>query len=421
MKTIPALWKKPTARRPVLGRGEFGCTLGLTAIFSIVYCAPVLAQIERGTVATHNRLSDTATADKPQSKTWYHDGSWWAVVTDGENLSLFQHGSGSWEKRLIVGEANVGRCDCFPAGDDLYALAFNGRRTVLYRLTYSEGQYQKSDGWETPVELALGSSSETATLVRDTTGRLWVSAEEGLSIALYHSLDDERTWTGPITIRDGVSDDDISVMTTLPDSRIGVMWSDQRRMEFGFATHVDGAPPEQWTLESVTADGPIADDHINIAMGSDGTLYAAVKTEYDTNGMTQLGLLRRTPDGVWSDVAPVTILSPTDTGTRPIAVLNEERGEVYVFYTNWADSPRTISVKTTRTDVLQFPLESLRIIEHSRGLNNVTSTRQRVDGQTGVMILATPPSGDFVEYAFIRDFRALSPVSSVSGWKVERE
>lgn len=418
---IPASWKRTTPRERVSGQGMSGCTLALAALCSMVYCAPVSAQIERGTVATHSRLSGTVTADKPQSKTWHHDGSWWAVVTDGENLGLFQHGAGSWEKRLVIGDANWGRCDCLPAGDDLYVLVFNGRRTVLYRLTYSDGQYQESDGWETPVELALGSSSETATIVRDTTGRLWVSAEEGFSIALYHSLDDERTWTGPLTIRDGVSDDDISVMTTLPGGRIAVMWSDQRRREFGFATHLDGAPPEEWTLESVTADGPIADDHINIAMASDGTLYAAVKTEYDTDGMTQLGLLRRTPDGVWSDVAPVTILSPTDTGTRPIAVLNEERGEVYVFYTNWADSPRTISVKTTRTDVLQFPAESLRIMEHSRDLNNVTSTRQRVDGQTGAMILAAPPNGDWVEYAFIHDFSALSPVSSVSGWEEGRE
>ncbi|MFH1744293.1 MAG: hypothetical protein ABIH23_35270 [bacterium] len=379
------------------------CSISLLVTVSFSHAAT----FETGTV-----VSGAATEAKPQSKCWYHDGSWWTVLADREHLGLFQYQTGEWTRAMNLDDLGVGRCDCLPIGDDVYVLAFATTRTTLHRLSYVGGVYQFAPGWEIPVELPLMGSSETATIARDTTGRLWMCAEESREIRLYHSLDNERTWTGPVTIRDGVSDDDISAVAILNGGRIGVMWSDQNRREFGFAVHTDGDAADEWGLESVTGDGPVADDHLNLAVASDGTLYAAVKTEFDTAGMTQLGLLRRSPDGEWSDVIPVTILSTTDTGTRPIVVLNEARGELYVFFTNWADSPRSISVKSTTTGSPQFHEDSVRVIQNPGDLNDVSSTRQNVDNNTGLMVIAS--AGGSVEYCFIREFSSLFGESGIS-------
>lgn len=387
--------------------------LSIHLVFNI--CARAQA-FDCGLFLTEGRVADTATADKPQSKAWHHAGRWWCALSDRQALSVYRLDETGWSKHLDLMAQGFERADCLPDGDDVYILAYTSRSPTLHKIHYNGTGYNFSEGWETPVELSLSQSSETATIARDTTGRLWIGTDGSRAVDVYYSSGGERDWSGPITIREGITSDDICAITALAGGKIGVMWSDQSRMEFGFAVHRDGDAPENWTLEAVTSDGPLADDHINLAQATDGTLYAAVKTEFDATGRPQLGVLRRSPSGEWSDLAPVTVLSATDTGTRPIVVLNEERGELYVFYTNWADSPRTISVKTARTDDLLFPRESIRIAIQDGDLNNATSTRQIVGHETGVLILSTPSRGRAVHYCLIRDFEVLTGHSGIAGW-----
>ena len=54
----------------------------------------------------------------------------------------------------------------------------------------------------------------------------------------------------------------------------------------------------------------MADDHLNFAVASDTTLYAAVKTSYDTAGFPKIALLIRRPTGggpggTWDDLYEV--------------------------------------------------------------------------------------------------------------------
>src|SRR5690606_7240983 len=72
----------------------------------------------------------------------------------------------------------------------------------------------------------------------------------------------------------------------------------------------------------------MADDHLNVAIASDGTLYVAVKTSYDTSGLTKIGLLVRRPSGTWDNLYHVDY-----AGTRPIVLLNEMTGRLIVAYT----------------------------------------------------------------------------------------
>ena len=299
---------------------------------------------------------------------------------------------------LPLGANGMARADCLPHGANVYILAHSTAGAALYKIHYNGSVYQCSEGWETPVELSFGESSETATITRDTTGRLWIGTDAETSIVVYYSDSTGREWSGPVTLREGVSTDDICAVTVLREGQTGVMWSDQVRTEFGLAVHEDGDDPEVWTPEYVRAEGKLADDHINIARASDGTIYAAVKTEYDTIGMPQLGVLKRTPEGKWSDLAPITVLSATVSGTRPVALLDEKQGYLHVFYTNTAVTPRKIMLKSSATDNLCFPQEGQCVLEDEAGLSNVTSTRQPITKESGILILSTQMTGHSIKY-----------------------
>jgi hypothetical protein len=116
-----------------------------------------------------------------------------------------------------------------------------------------------------------------------------------------------------------------------------VLWSNQRTEMFGMKTHADGASPTAWSEDEMPASqsaqnvgAGFADDHLNMAVGSDGTLYCAVKTGYDTPGYDKLILLVRRPNGAWDNAYEVTEIE----GTRPIVMLNEAIGKIRVVYTS---------------------------------------------------------------------------------------
>lgn len=128
--------------------------------------------------------------------------------------------------------------------------------------------------------------------------------------------------------------------------RIGVFWSNQNTKRFGFKYHTDGTDPSAWSADEVPAsqsalnfDSGMADDKMNMTVASDGTLYCAVKTRYNTIGQTQIGLLVRHPSGTWDNLHTVT----TFEGFRPFVILNEALGrlrfymfqqiQVEIFYT----------------------------------------------------------------------------------------
>ena len=83
----------------------------------------------------------------------------------------------------------------------------------------------------------------------------------------------------------------------------------------------------------------MADDHIHLAVASDGTLYAAVKTSYDSSGYPRMCLLVRRPSGVWDNLYQVDTI-----GTRPIVMINEAAGKLIVAYTQ-SDSGGNIYFK----------------------------------------------------------------------------
>ena len=130
-------------------------------------------------------------------------------------------------------------------------------------------------------------------------------------IVVYYSDSPYTTFQGPVEIASGViGGDDISVITAMPGNKIGILWSNQNTKRFGFRVHNDGDAPTIWSADELPAsqsavDGVgtgMADDHLNVKVATDGTLYAGVKTGYDTAGYPKMSLLVRRPNGIWDNL-----------------------------------------------------------------------------------------------------------------------
>ena len=303
-------------------------TVGFLIAFACIASAPAPPA-----AATTNSLASISvsqdTADKPQSKVWFYSGSWWAVLPSTaespQGTWLWQlQPDLSWAAALHLSSATDARADVTLDGALAHVLLY-GAAPELVSLEHSTATHTY-EAWSlrptnTPVSLP---GSETASLAIDSTGRIWIATESGTSVHAHYADSPYTSFSGPVVLATGIAADDIAAVTALPDSTIGVLWSNQNTERFGFRIHLDSDGPTVWQADEVPAsqsalnvgDG-MADDHLNLAVGTDATLYAAVKTSYDTSGFPTIALLVRRPNGTWDDLYEV------DTaGTRPVVVLN---------------------------------------------------------------------------------------------------
>jgi len=353
------------------------------------------------------------TGEKPQSKLWQHGGSWWAVLASvavqPSGTWLWQLTPQGWTNVLLLSTATDVRADALSLGDVTHILLY-GPSSSLVSIQYDAGTgsyalwSQRSSA--TPVSLP---GSETATIAVDGTGRMWLASDNAPAVEVRYSDAPYTSFSTAITVATGIRPDDIADVTAMPGG-IGVLWSNQATQRFGFRVHQDGAAAGSWGAMEVPAKESalnighgMADDHLNMAVASDGTVYASVKTSYDTSGIPVLGLLVRRPNGVWDPFHPV------DTkGTRPNVLLNEGAGEVTVMYTQ-STRYDNILMKSAPIGTLDFSGSPTRAL--AGAYNNVTTTKANWAGQVLVMASSTTATGQF----FLTVQAAPVPVAPVAG------
>ena len=289
------------------------------------------------------------TGEKPQSKVWQYDGKHWTVLSQGGSTYLWRLDGNFWTRLSQLAAFNS-NADVKVVNNVVHILLYTGTEAHLVSRQYDPGNYNYTT-WsprQGTQRIHLDDDAETATLDIDGTGRMWVIfngdddddgeedyiAPETDNIFYKYSDYPYNFWSSRSTLFSGVDADDIGAVISMP-GKIGVLWANSNSQRFGFRTHLDGAPPSQWTQDEIPASQSahnvgkgFSDDHINMALASDGTLFCAVKTSYDTSGYPVIGLLIRRPSGVWDDFYPVA-----NIGTRPIVLLNESAGKVKVMYT----------------------------------------------------------------------------------------
>ncbi|THU39350.1 T9SS type A sorting domain-containing protein [Niastella caeni] len=282
----------------------------------------------------------SATRVTPQAKVWNYAGKWWAVLTNSDGTKVFRLDGSVWTDVLTLVSATNSRADCRVVGNLAHVLLLRGAGSASYFISLEyDPALQRYKRWTqrtSTVNIVFESGNTTATLDIDSTSRIWIASNSNGNMLVRWSDPPYSTFSAPITIASGATNNDICAVTALP-GRIGVLWSNQNTRLFGFKTHVDGASPTTWSADEAPAsqsalnvgDG-MGDFQMNLVAASDSTLYCAVKTAYDKNGYPTIALLVRRPNNTWDNLHPVT---SSKEGDRPFVVLNEAAGKVKVFYT----------------------------------------------------------------------------------------
>jgi hypothetical protein len=130
------------------------------------------------------------TGQKPESKLWHHDGSWWAaMLSPGGNGShrIFRLQGNDWvDTGVVVDPRSATKEDVLSLGTTLYILSRSGDGTPnrLRRYTYAAGTYHLDPGF--PVDVP-GTNAESTVLARDSRGRLWLTYESNSKIFVARS------------------------------------------------------------------------------------------------------------------------------------------------------------------------------------------------------------------------------------------
>lgn len=341
------------------------------------------------------------TADKPQSKLWHHDGSWWALMVSAPTgaVHVFQLSEDlrAWrDTGTVVDSRPDSRGDALAVGDLTYVASRGAGHIALAKLVYDRARrsYTQAAGFPVPV---VAGASDSVTVTRDSRERLWMTYQQRRRVHVLHSTSSDREWTQPFApgvVYPRVSADDISTILAV-NGAVAVMWSDQAGDAFRFALHADAAPDDVWRLETPLAGENVADDHISATVTAQGRVLAVVKTSNDDDlqraGEPGVQLLVREPGGAWSAV-PVTTAG--EDWTRPVIAVDETHGAVLVFATS-ATGGGSIVMHCASLSRLDFSAgRPQSLIDPHDVVTNATGAKSPVSADTGLVVLASTGVGE---------------------------
>lgn len=399
-----------------------GCLLGVS---EVVHAQPVDAGFRGPAFPSGIGGDEEVTAEKPESKLWWNDGSWWGGLWSSAagtyRIYRLDMATQQWVDTGTALDPRSGtKMDVFwddkpvnPTDRKLYVASHHWTTSAgagtssqhgrLYRYSYdwAARKYNLDSGFPVDINTA---KTESLTIAKDSTGRLWATWVQSQQVMVSHTLNgNDASWGTPFVLPVGsianVSSDDLSAITTLDGDKIVVMWSQQSSgLRMYVATHVDGAPDGSW--QSATAYATSGDDHINIKSLSDsaGQLFAVVKTSNSAAGTGLIVVLvcRNTASNCtqtsdWASYPVYDSSGGTFDATRAILLIDQTNRKLYVFSSLSYDGDRAIFYKSTSIDNIQFApgRGELFIFENGSDNNNPSSTKQNLDGTTDLVVLAS--------------------------------
>ncbi len=365
--------------------------------------------------------NSTPTGEKPESKLWWNDGSWWGSLCATDNhyhIFRLNLANNSWaDTGTMLDDRPTTKADTLwdAANQKLYVASHVFTTSAaptstqsnwgrLYRYSYSAGIYSLDPGF--PVTVSKG-KSEAMVLAKASNGTLWVTYVESNKVMVNHSSGSDTSWGTPyalpVTGASNLTSDDISTNiafdTTTASPKIGVMWSNQNDKNVYFAVHIDSDQNDQsWASFGVftsSAQNPAAaDDHLNIKLQSDGKgIYAVVKTS-NTNSTAPLILLLScvancAAAGGWQNSV---IYTKGDNHTRPILLIDTSHNELNVFSANEGGGSIYRKVAPISSNISFVSGHGDLFIKKTASdakINNPTSTKQNVNSTTGLVVLAS--------------------------------
>ena len=390
----------------------------LLAIFSITKMAtsqstPVTAGYRDFNFGPNS--SSEPTYGKTESKLWWNDGRWWGILwnpgTNRYEIYRFDAATQSWVSTNTAADIRSGsKADVLWDGQHLYIASHIYTTTSpgpttsayfskLYRYSYNSSSklYSLNSGF--PVNIN-SSKSETLTLDKDSTGKLWITWIENNKVMLNSAAaSNEQSWGVPFALPVQGNDtdpDDISGLVALGGNKIGVMWSNQKDSTMYFAVHLDGNADTVWQAREVALSGaglgPVADDFFSLKASHDGSgnLYAAVATLLSGSSSSSTGIfvLKRSANGIWTKHVFATV---NLNHSRPLLMVNDESQRLYVLARSTDTGPGYVYMKSASLSDLVFSIGlGTPILQSSTDINITypASTKQDVNLATGILVLA---------------------------------
>ncbi len=388
--------------------------------------------------------NSTPTGEKPESKLWINDGSWWGSLCNPTakeyHIYRLDLPTQQWiDTGTAIDDRPGTKGDTLwdPASQKLYVVSHvftttgqsvssSGQWGRLYRFSYNSStkQYSLDSGF--PITVTRG-KSETLVIAKDSTGQLWVTYVENSKVMVNHSNGSDTSWGDPYVLplpasATTVAADDISSILAFQGNKIGVMWSSQLNKRFYFGVHLDGTPDTAWQMDSVGIPGPpcsgdCGDDHINlksIQVDGTGRVFAAIKTSLTAANAPLVMLVARDRNGNW---ASYVFGRKRDALTRPVVLLDEEHGRLYMFATS-PESSGSIYYKSTDINNISFPvgLGDLFIDSPTDSrINNATSTKQNLNSSTGLVVLASDQDSKYYLHNYLSLNPSGAPTANFSG------
>src|SRR5919198_488464 len=412
-----------------------GAVLGVAAALLpvAVSAAPVTAgfrDFSYGTTVT------APTGQKPESKLWFNDGRWWAVMfnTAANRFEIYGFNRASQDTNAwtSTGTAVDGRRTAeadvkWVSNGKLYVVthiaagATTADRTVnVKRYGYTPGAQPGTGRYTLEATKTIANGAlETAVLGRDGVGRLWVTwtapnAGGGRSVFVTHTVASDTDFVTPFVLpapnANNLGADDISTILAT-GGKVGVLWSNQATTELRFAVHGDTDGDQTWTSKVLCATTKCPDDHPNIkALEGSGTgdAFAIVKTSLNdiASPPTAPLIVLYHIDMATLAIDSHTVWTVGDNATRGIVLLDKENRDAYAFSAAPCCSGGVVYMKRAPFSNLTFPAGAgTPFIQSATDtkVNNPTSTKQSLDSTTGLLVLA----GDDGTRFYLHNFLAL--------------
>ena len=317
--------------------------------------------------------STGTTGDKPQSKLWYANDTWHAVLPGGDGIYFWTLVNNALVRGPKIIATNAYRADVLWTGNELYVLLYRKGTGKLYK--YDQNQ-TLLPGFPVNLPFAIGSESASIAVLN---GVIYIVYDPGTEIRVISSSD-AVNWTS-FTVASEITTDDLAAIISW-DNKIGVMWSNQNTDTFNFRIY-----DTEWLPTEVISSGRrVADDHINLKVTPEGTVLAAVKTSRGN----EIDLFVRLPEG-W--IGPYFV---STNATRPIVLYYNRL--IYVFYSGNVSAVENISYRTATLDTLLFSNEVIFMTDPLLDLEDVTSTKQ-----VGLVPFVAAKSGTSIYYKGLFD------------------
>jgi hypothetical protein len=370
------------------------CAVLVVGNGSIALAEPVTPRTYPGT-AYSSELPLPPTRAENQSKVWFHADAWWAMLLEreGRTVRVFElMPDHQWRATPAVVNPDAGDTgDAVVDGDAVHVVSRRRDGSLYYvRLVFDPdaGEYRS----EEPLIVTTRGSNSTATIAKDTAGRLWVSYATVNNVVVTYTDDGGRSWGRFNVLANTGTGETPETAALVPyDDRIGLLWSNQGAGAFEFASHRDGDDPDAWVREPGPAGEAQADNHISLTRipgDPSDTLVAAVKTSQNDRTAPPdaplIEVLVRAPDGFWSKVTVATVADRMDD---PVLAVDEETRTLHVFASQGGD----IVTKQAPLDDLQFEagLSHLFVLGSGSGLVDPTVAKAPVNATSGLVVLAS--------------------------------